>query len=98
MPDGYDRMLTFTDDGMGMLGLVVATDADLASYAFASIDFEGRAYPAAVIGLATCAQYVEIESGALSATTTDDNRMTGTLDVIVAGAARTITLDVAIIQ
>lgn len=96
LPDGYDRMLTFADDGAGLLGLLVATDVDFASatpYSFASVDYQGRPWPAAVLGIATCSQMIEIESGTLTASLAA-GRMTGELQYVVDGQARTLAIDV----
>lgn len=99
MPEGYDRVLTFADDGVGMLGLLVAVEVDFsaaAPYAFGSVDYEGRAWPAAVLGLATCSQMVEVESGVLEAQVAD-GRMSGQLSYVAEGQSRSLTLDVAMI-
>ncbi len=99
LPDGYDRVLTLTDGGDGMFGLLLAESVDLAfaaPYAFASVDYEGRAWPAAALGLATCSQMVEVERGTLTAASAG-GRLTGALEYVAGGATRTVTFDAELV-
>lgn len=99
LPEGYDRMLTFADEGMGMLGLLVAADVDFSvatPYTFGLVDYEGRQWPAAVLGLATCSQMLEVESGTLEAHIVD-GQMSGQLSYVAEGQSRTLALDLAVV-
>ena len=99
MPAGYDRVVTFTDGGQGMMGLLVAADVDFAvaaPYTFGTVDYDGRPWPAAALGLATCSQMIEVESGTLNASIAT-GRMAGTLDYSVAGVSRSVSFDVALV-
>lgn len=101
MPAGYDKALTFTDGGNGMLGVLVESSVDLhvgGATAFTVVDYGGRPFPSAVLGLATCSQFLEIDSGSLDADIDDaTGRMTGSLSYEVNGVSRTIALDVAVV-
>lgn len=99
LPDGYDRMLTLTDGGNGMFGLLLSASVDFAApapYAFSVVDYQGRAWPAAALGLATCSQMIEVEGGTLTASVSN-GRLAGTLDYGVAGVTRSVTFDAELI-
>lgn len=99
LPDGYDRVLTLTDGSNAMFGLLLPASVDLAvaaPYAFAMVDYQGRAWPAAALGLATCSQMIDVDSGTLTAATVD-GRLSGTLEYSVAGAPRSVPFDAELV-
>lgn len=97
LPEGYDTVLTFADgNDVGMLGVLVETGADYAT-SFGTVTYEGGQFPSAVMGLATCSAYLEVQGGALDADIVDE-RMVGTLTFTVEGSSRTIALDVGVVR
>ncbi|MCC7072720.1 MAG: hypothetical protein IT383_15430 [Deltaproteobacteria bacterium] len=99
LPAGYDRVLTLTDGGNGMFGLLLAESVDLAvssPYAFTTVDYEGRAWPAAMLGLATCSEAIDVEGGTLTASIAG-GRLAGTLEFTSSGASRAMAFDAELV-
>ncbi len=100
-PAGYDRALTLTDDGAGMFGVLIPTGVDLHAgdaYAFSTVDFEGRPFPAAGLAIATCSQWIDVESGTLTAVLDDaSGTVSGSLSYVVDGASRELGFEVPLV-